>query len=253
MTAFFGTLLLAYEFFRKDLLARLNDERIFRLIDGSVTRALASFAFLAILFYLGYRVLHPFARPFFKSILFSLPAIAVVINNLPIYPLLSGKAYVTGSFGQIMLLFAECFFIGLFEETCFRGIVLLGFLEKRRGSVRGRFISVLLTSAVFGLVHIFNLFMGADILSVILQIGYSTLIGCMCSVILMKSANLWLCVMLHAIFDFCGALVPTFGEGIIWDGFTVTLTVILAVLTTAYLTAAFFKIQECELDRIYKK
>ncbi len=245
-------LLLVYEFFvRAALVEGLADAKMRTVADMTVTRALASLAFLPILIYLGYRVMDPLRKPFGKSLLYALPAIAVVINNLPIYPLLTGQARVTAPLPHILLLAAECFFIGLFEEVCFRGVVFLGFLEKRRGSLWGRFWSIILTAAVFGVIHLINLFFGASPLAVLMQIGYSFLIGAMCAVILLKSANIWLCVLLHAVFDFCGSLIPTCGEGRIWEPVTVTMTVVIAVAATVILTVIFFRIKREEIDRIY--
>ena len=98
-----------------------------------------------------------------------------------------------------------------------------------------------------------NLLMGASLGGVIQQIGYSFLIGAMCSVVLYKTANLWLCVLLHAVYDFCGGLVPALGEGIIWDTPTIIITVILAVVVTIYMVVLLFRIKPQELDRIYEK
>ena len=247
-------LLLLYELGGRGLiLDGLSDATQKNLTDMTVTRALGGIIFLALLIHLGYHVRKPVKEPFGRSILFALPAIAVVVNNLPIYPLLTGLARVTASGGMIWLLALECFCIGLFEEACFRGVILLGFLEKRRATKKGQLFAILLSSAVFGAIHLVNLFFGASPVAVLMQIGYSFLIGAMCSVVLLKTANLWLCVLLHATFDFCGALVPTLGEGRIWEPFTITLTVLIALATTLFYTVAFFKIRPEELDRIYKK
>ena len=99
--------------------------------------------------------------------------------------------------------------------------------------------------------HLVNILLGSSPGAVIMQIGYSFLIGAMCSVVLLKTANLWLCVILHSVFNFCGALVPRCGEGIIWEPFTVTLTVIIAIATTVYMVLEFLKIKTEECDRIY--
>ncbi len=245
-------LLLLYEFLWKSSLWQgIPNEKMRTVADMAVTRALAGLAFLPILFYLGYRVMNPLQKPFGKSLLFALPAIFVVVNNLPIYPLLTGQATVRSPLSHILLLAAECFFIGLFEEVCFRGVVFLGFLERRRATVKGRFWSIILTAAVFGAIHLTNLFFGASPLAVLLQVGYSFLIGAMCSVVLLKSANIWLCVILHGTFDFCGALIPTCGEGVIWEPVTVTLTAAVAVAATVILTVIFFRIKREEIDRVY--
>ncbi|MBQ8408796.1 MAG: CPBP family intramembrane metalloprotease [Clostridia bacterium] len=246
-------LLLLCEFFGVEkLFGEIDDPAVQDLVEMTLTRAIGGVIFITLLIYLGYKVMNPFRKPFGRAILFALPAIAVVVNNLPIYPLLSGIATVNSPSWMVWLLFAECFCVGLFEETCFRGVVLLGFLEKRRTTKKGQFWSIVLSSAVFGAVHFVNVFFGASPVAVLMQIGYSFLIGAMCSVVLLKTANLWLCVILHAVFNFCGAVVPTCGEGTIWEPITITITVILAVATTVYMVIAFLRMRSEELDRIYR-
>ena len=126
-------------------------------------------------------------------------------------------------------------------------------MEKRRDTKLRQLYAILLSSAVFGGIHLVNLFLGASPVAVLMQIGYSFLIGAMCSVILLKTANIWLCVILHAVFDFCGALVPTLGQGIIWEPLTITLTAVIAVATTVFYTVAFIRIRSEEIARIYNK
>lgn len=254
ITVLSTALLLIYEFLGADFLFGEGiDPTVRQLADMTVTRALGGVIFLTLLVHHGYRVKNPIRAPFGRSLVFALPAIAVVVNNLPIYPLVSGIATVSAPGWKVLLLAAECLCIGFFEETCFRGVILLGFLEKRRETKRKQLYAILLSSAVFGGIHLVNLFLGASPVAVLMQIGYSFLIGAMCSVVLLKTANIWLCVVLHATFDFCGALVPTLGQGIIWEPFTVTLTAVIAVATTVFYTVAFFRMKSEELSRIYKE
>ena len=234
------------------ILAPDSDESLITAVEMTVTRALGGAVFIAVLIYLGYKVLNPIKKPFWRGILFSLPAICVAINNFPIYPVASGIARITAPPERIALLVAECLMVAFFEETCFRGVVFLGFLKNRRDSVRSRFWAIVLSAAVFGAVHLINIAMGASPVAVILQVGYSFLIGAMCSVVLIKTSNLWLCVLLHAIYNFGGAVIEQCGSGHRWDPFTVTITAIVAVATVVYMVIAFLKIKESEIDRIYE-
>ena len=216
--------MLVYEFFLSGaLFGVIDDKELKGGIDMTVTRALGGIVFLTILTYLGYRVLNPVKRPFARALLFTLPALAVAVNNLPIYPIASGMAKVTAPLWQVLLLALECLMVGLFEEVCFRGVIFLGFLEKRRATKKGQFLAIIYSSAVFGVVHLLNIFLGSSPVAVLMQIGYSFLIGAMCAVVLMKTANIWLCTIVHATFNFCGAIVPRCGEGTIWEPLTITL------------------------------
>lgn len=182
------------------------------IITMTLTRAVGAAVFLCILLWRGYRVLNPLRKPFFRSLAFSLPAWLVVINNAPILSLAWGDAVLTHTAPAYFLWFgAECLAIGLFEEFAFRGVILLSLAETRRATRFDLFRCILLTSAVFGAVHLANLLAGAGVGAVIRQIGYSFLIGAMCAVVLYRTANLWLCVLLHAVYDFAAILSPRWG------------------------------------------
>ena len=222
------------------------------LISMTLTRGIGAAVFLVLLLGEGYRVLNPLQKPVWRSLLFTLPPFLVVVNNMPILSLLWGDAYIVHSAPVYWVWFSlECLAIGLFEELAFRGVILLMLAEKRHTTRKGLFWSLILTSAIFGGVHLANVLLGAGIGGVILQIGYSFLIGAMCSVVLLKTRNIWLCVLLHAVYDFSGTLVPTLGAGTWWDTPTVIFTVVLAVATTAYLVWQFFTLDLRRVREIY--
>lgn len=230
-----------------------EDEVLSEIIRMIITRGIGSLMFTILVFYLGYRITNPLRKPFLKSLLFIIPSLLVVVNNLPIIAIVSGSAYITGTPTAVLLFAIECLFIGIFEEMAFRGAFFLMILETRRDTIKKIFISTVVSSAVFGGVHLFNLFVGAGIGPVIMQIGYSFLIGGMCSIVLLRTKNIWLCVMLHAAFDFCGFLIPTLGEGALWDIPTIIITVLISFAVTVYMLISLLKIKPEELDCIYTK
>ena len=245
-------LLIAYELFVGDLLFVELDEGVRLLVDMTVTRMLGAAVFTVILVYLGYKVLNPIKKPFLRSLVICLPAFLVAVNNFPFSCLIKGSAVIDAPIGRIILLFAECLAVALFEEMAFRGVIFLGFVEKLKKSRKGIFLSIILSSAVFAVVHLLNLFTSSPI-AVIMQIGYSFLIGGMCSVMLLNTQNIWFCVAAHAIFNFGGAVVSTCGHGEIWDTFTVVFTATLAVATFSYMLIAFLKFDASSVDEIYEQ
>ena len=231
-----------------------DDAVLTPIVRMALSRLLAAAVFFVLLLSQEYRVLNPVRRPFGKSLLVSLPAFLVVVNNMPILSMARGDAYIVhGTAAHWIWFGVECLAIGLFEEIAFRGVIFLRLAEGRRHTRRGLLVSILLTSAVFGGMHAVNLLTGADPVWTIMQIGYSFLIGAMCSVVLLKTANLWLCVALHAIYDFCGMLLPTLGGGSWWDTPTIVFTALLAVATTAHMILLFARIRPEEVERIYRK
>lgn len=218
------------------------------LLKSVLSRVCGSAVFL---FVLLYQRLHLFARPTAACLPAFLPALAVVINNFPILSAISGDARLTRP--ELIPLFAlDALMIGVFEEIAFRGVLFPLLLENRRGTTRQIFRSTVAVSAVFGLVHLVNLLEGADIGSTLLQVGYSFLIGGMCSIVLLKSGNLLLCILLHAIYDFCGGLYPTLGEGVWWDTPTVIFTALLGTAVCVWMLWILTKIKPAEADRLYK-
>ncbi len=245
-------LILAYEFAGQTLLSHIFTNKALTSIGMIITRGLAGAVFLVLIWYMGYNVFKPENKKFSRSLLFCIPAFLVVINNLHIYSMLTGKEKVVDSLGLVGLFALECFCVALFEEMAFRGMVFLRILEKRRDKTSSIIISIFLSSAIFGLIHLVNLFYSSPVL-VLMQIGYSFLVGGMCSVVLLKTHNIWLCVVLHGTFNFCGEVVPRLGRGYTWDVPTIVITVLLAVFTTVYMIAALVKMPKDELDAIYKK
>ncbi len=244
-------LLLLCELFRFSSLFGLEKGSALAMsLDMTVTRALGGAAFLAMLINLGYRVLAPFRKPFFRSLLFALPAFLIAINNFPFSIVISGEAELAKNGGEVLLLLLECMCVGFFEETAFRGVVFLGILRKKPNDRLWAFASIAISSVVFGLVHLINLFESSPA-AVLMQIGYSSLIGAMCAVVLMKTANIWLCVAIHGLFNFCGAVIPVSVAN--WDMITIILTAVVSLLVTAYMIYFFVKDKMEAVEGIYKE
>ncbi len=243
-------LLLCELFGFSSLFGLAESSSVARSLDMTVTRALGGAAFLAMLINLEYRVLDPIRKPFLSSLLFAVPAILISINNFPFSLVVKGEAELAKNGGEIFLLLLECLCVGFFEETAFRGVVFLGILKKKPNDRLWAFISIAVSSAVFGLVHMINIFESSPA-AVLLQIGYSSLIGAMCAVVLMKTANIWLCVVIHGLFNFCGAVIPVNVAN--WDAFTMIITIILSLLVTAYMVYFFIRDKMEAVEDIFKK
>ena len=224
-----------------------EDPLVQRLSEGTVYRLFGSAVFFFTLLYLGYRVFGGVRKGAWMTVLL---AFVISINNLPILALIDGAASVTKP--NLLWLFAlECLSIGAFEELAFRGVLFPLLLQRRRSTASEIFWVTAFSSAVFGLIHLINLTEGAGFGATVLQVGYSFLIGGMCAIVLLKTGNLLLCVLLHTIYDFCGGLVPTLGVGELWDLPTVILTAILAVLVTVYMIRTLLCIKPEETDFLY--
>ena len=223
---------------------------LFRVI---VTRFVGCMVFIPLAIYMRYNVFGLAKEGRAKVLLCTLVPLAVVVNNFPIIGVLSGNAYVTEPKWYVAVFALEALMIGLFEEFAFRGVLLPFVLENRSSSRKSIFWATVISSAAFGGIHIFNLIAGAGIGGVLLQVGYSFLIGGMCAIVLLYTRCVWICVLLHAIYDFCGYLIPTLGEGIIWDPATVTITTILGVFALIFMLVWLSHITPETVSRLYKK
>ncbi len=242
-----AAVLLALELFPPEL---SPDEKVNRLCLGIITRALGGGIFIA----LAVRQRWNFWRiaPYgARSLAAALPAFAVVINNFPIIGLISGAARVTAPGWQAALFALSCLLIGVFEEFAFRGVFYMLLLSARHSTKKQIFTVSVVSSAVFGAVHLFNLLAGAGVGDTLLQVGYSFLIGGMCSVVLLVTGSIWIPVLLHALFDLGGYLIPTLGEGVVWDGCTVAITAVLGVAVTVYMIFLLFRIEPKSVERLF--
>lgn len=225
------------------------DDTTQNLLRSTLSRVLGSAVFLFVLLYQRNRL---FAKPTAACLPAFLPALAVVVNNFPILSAAGGDAYLTRP--ELVPLFAlDAWMIGVFEEIAFRGVLFPLLLENRRGTTRQIFRITVAVSAVFGLVHLVNLIEGAGIGPTLLQVGYSFLIGGMCSIVLLKSGNLLLCILLHAVYDFCGGLYPALGAGSWWDTPTVIWTAVLGTAVFVWMMRILMHIKPEEADRLYRK
>ncbi len=216
----------------------------FPMAETVLTRLIGAAVIVVLIRQTGYRVLgipelsrHP---------VIPLLALLVALNNLPWIGLFTGRAKIGASSGMILLFVCECIAVGLFEELAFRGFLMPYCLSRLQGRPHAVFLAALLSSAVFGLVHLVNLLVGASPGGVLMQIGYSFLIGGMCACVLVASRSVWLCAAIHAVYNFCGTVVPRLGEGDGWDPVTVTVTVLLGLLTAVLFVRSLWRTVDAE-------
>lgn len=102
----------------------------------------------------------------------------------------------------VIFMIVESLIIGLYEETVFRGLVLPLFLRKWGINNKQIMISVILSSVIFGLFHISNLFTGASFIEVVIQVCYTTIMGIAFSALLLRTkGNLLWCGMIHGLYN----------------------------------------------------
>ena len=212
-----------------------------QILNTGLTRLLAGVFFLLLIKESGLRVFSwtP-AGEFATSVLLTLPALLVAVNNLPAISLATGDCGITDTPLWVAIFFVQCMCVGFFEELAFRGLLFPYFLKKCKTRLHV-FLCIAGTSCLFGLYHLLNLLEGAGIGPVFQQVGYSALVGAMCAACMLLTGNVVVPVILHGVYNFCGLVVPTLGGGTWWDVPTIVITVVLAVAATAYFAVVFVR------------
>lgn len=226
----------------------LSDEQTNTLLKDALSRACFTAFFICWLFLFRQTDLLHFPRKKFpKALLWSIPCFLVAIVNFPFSALITRNATIERA--DLIPLFALlCICIGLSEELLFRGIVH-GFIKRKLANKKnGYLLSVLISSAVFGLWHLTNLAYGAGVGTTFLQVGYSFLIGAMLAVTYDKTNNIWLCASIHALFDFGGMIVDYLGSGNVHDLVFWILTAVFGVVCAVHIIINAFNLNKRKND-----
>lgn len=135
---------------------------------------------------------------FFKSLILGLPiflfsilALYINVSYLPSFDLFNTIG---------VLLFSMS--IGVAEEFLCRGWLQNEFIE-RYSKTRGQVIlSIVLSSLIFGFMHIGNIGAGQSVFDTILQIAQATASGMFLGSVYYRSKNIWSVIFLHGFYDF---------------------------------------------------
>ena len=166
-------------------------------------------------------------------------AFAVAVNNLPWIALFTGEARLTAPLPAYLLFACLCLSVAAVEELIFRGILLPVLCRRMAALHGGRLLAVLVSSALFGLSHLCNLFFGADPGATLLQVSYSFLIGCAAAVLYLLTHRIGLPILFHAVYNFGGLLLSRLGEGKILNVPTVILTVAIGASAAVLIAFSF--------------
>ncbi|MBR5407770.1 MAG: CPBP family intramembrane metalloprotease [Lachnospiraceae bacterium] len=131
---------------------------------------------------------------FFQGLLFLAPV-------LLIHWVGSVVSWTQFGMGSIFLAFLKAFAPGFAEETAFRGLGVANYLRKVQ-TEKGVVTIFWLSSIVFGLSHVANVFAGAPLLISIGQAAYAAGIGMILGAVYLRTGNLWPTILGHMSVDF---------------------------------------------------
>lgn len=165
--------------------------------------ALTGIAFLiAVIVYLkkkkllSYYGINKLKRLHYKNLLFCIPMIIVALSNLRY------GIHINYSWHQIVLISIEALGVGFSEEILFRSFLMKAIMNKSST------VAIIVSSIVFGMIHIFNLLSGADMKLTIAQVVYATALGLMFAMFFCKTNNVIPCMICHSIINITNTFLP---------------------------------------------
>jgi len=213
--------------FENELANEMFGDAIARLIGGAI--------FVIVLLLFGYRGLFRFPGVTWTAVLIMVPGVLVAINNFPISAFVNGRTELVEPSWTIWVFVLECLSVGFFEELVFRGLVLIVLLQRLPQTKTGLFQAIVLSSVLFGFVHLLNLFQGAALWPTLQQVGYSSLMGALWAVVFVATRNIYYAMGLHALYNFFGLVLFRLGSVTDrYDTVTIVSTIVVGILAAAY-------------------
>ncbi len=182
-----------------------------------------------------------------KCLIYGAPVLALSIVNL-INSVLQLKSFEAGTFMNVLL---YCIFIGITEEFLFRGWIQNEFIERFGDTKANVLRSILLSSVIFGIVHITNVFVtNQNLFETILQCLNAIACGFLLGCIYYKTKNIWSVIFLHAFYDFALFLgemnaIKECTFGAVTPKITLYNAVSLLLLTIFWLLSALIVLKNC--------
>jgi membrane protease YdiL (CAAX protease family) len=157
---------------------------------------------IALVFFFGYERLFKKGK-FFRGLICALPYILWMTFTLVHIltkkfgnPEATWQSWYMIAFG---LFSALC--VGIREECIYRGVIQNVIAKKYANSVKGVWITVLLSSLFFGLCHVSNLLAGMNPLAVLTQVINAAIVGLLVCAAYLRSGSIWAVILVHALTD----------------------------------------------------
>ncbi len=169
-------------------------------------------------------------------------AFAIFITNC-----MSGAA-----FGSLSLALILGIAPGISEEIIYR-IIPLAFVKNYAGEKKTAVAhTLILTSAVFGLIHGANVFAGANPISSFIQVIYSFAIGLLFGGIYLRTETIWTIILLHAFLDVMNLVFARLQQsgGVLTSSVDVSSIVFILILTVIIFINAIIVYRKNKKDNI---
>ena len=71
--------------------------------------------------------------------------------------------------------------------------------------------------------------------------------------VLLLTGNIWFCVILHSLYNFCGGLIDGYGVGTQWTTPEIIFTAVVAVIVAVYFLILFLKMPTDYAKKLFKQ
>lgn len=188
---------------------------LFRALHGGVAVRYI-YEIVCMLYPMGFVVLFGFAdsfksKKFFKGILCGIALVAIQAFALAVQfaEAVSGD-HAWKPWYLILLGIISVIGIGIREESFFRATIQNILAKKYGGSVKGVWLTAIVSALIFGLIHAFNIFAGVEPLPAVIQAITNVGIGLFFAALYLRSGNFWTLVAVHALTDTAGLFESIF-------------------------------------------
>lgn len=132
----------------------------------------------------------------------------IVIAGIMAWPLFNGSLVIDTSKPLLIILFLLLFLsTGFFEEVLCRGFVTTFLIQGWGSTKKGIYGAVLISSLLFGMVHIANFLLGRYSLSAAAtQMIYAIFAGVFLSACMLRNNSIWPVIIIHGLVNASGSL-----------------------------------------------
>lgn len=110
------------------------------------------------------------------------------------------------SVAGILLFTINMLFVGINEEICMRSLILNNLILKYGKSKKEVYKAILISSVIFGVIHLVNIFFIPPV-TVVVQAINAASAGVLFSVIYICSKNIWATIAIHALVDWLSLFI----------------------------------------------
>jgi membrane protease YdiL (CAAX protease family) len=183
--------------------------------------------------------------PIIITFIIFIPSLIVSILNFPLDNVINKEIIFNIDTSKLITYILFTLSIAISEELLFRGLFTSIPVSQIDNSKYRVIIRVFYVSIIFSLVHLLNLFT-SDILSVLLQVGYTFILGVMLTTLYIYTKNIIFCIIVHFIYNFVGTFTDYFSNSY-YESNMYIIWIIEGILVGSYILFLLYKMTKKDI------